>query len=101
MPLRACDDLALRFKNFWTPAGSHRYSYRGSRREIQGIASAIFGGGFRFRPAAGDRGAKQAARTISQREKDLCKRPDDAEDDSRSEERRVGKECRSRWSPYH
>src|SRR2546427_15591 len=23
------------------------------------------------------------------------------ETDSRSEERRVGKECRSRWSPYH
>ena len=23
------------------------------------------------------------------------------QDDSRSEERRVGKECRSRWSPYH
>ena len=23
------------------------------------------------------------------------------EPDSRSEERRVGKECRSRWSPYH
>ena len=22
-------------------------------------------------------------------------------DQSRSEERRVGKECRSRWSPYH
>ena len=22
-------------------------------------------------------------------------------DDRRSEERRVGKECRSRWSPYH
>ena len=22
-------------------------------------------------------------------------------DGSRSEERRVGKECRSRWSPYH
>ena len=22
-------------------------------------------------------------------------------DSSRSEERRVGKECRSRWSPYH
>ena len=26
--------------------------------------------------------------------------PDDALD-VRSEERRVGKECRSRWSPYH
>ena len=23
------------------------------------------------------------------------------EEDTRSEERRVGKECRSRWSPYH
>ena len=23
------------------------------------------------------------------------------EDQTRSEERRVGKECRSRWSPYH
>src|SRR2546422_586623 len=28
-------------------------------------------------------------------------RPDDAANASRSEERRVGKECRSRWSPYH
>src|SRR2546430_17591862 len=26
---------------------------------------------------------------------------DDLEGDARSEERRVGKECRSRWSPYH
>src|SRR3990170_2006088 len=26
---------------------------------------------------------------------------DSAEDFRRSEERRVGKECRSRWSPYH
>ena len=25
----------------------------------------------------------------------------DGKDDDRSEERRVGKECRSRWSPYH
>ena len=24
-----------------------------------------------------------------------------ADDNFRSEERRVGKECRSRWSPYH
>ena len=24
-----------------------------------------------------------------------------AKDNKRSEERRVGKECRSRWSPYH
>ena len=25
----------------------------------------------------------------------------DGEGENRSEERRVGKECRSRWSPYH
>jgi len=29
------------------------------------------------------------------------RRPDDLEGGDRSEERRVGKECRSRWSPYH
>jgi len=27
--------------------------------------------------------------------------PDDVVEPDRSEERRVGKECRSRWSPYH
>ena len=27
--------------------------------------------------------------------------PVNALDNARSEERRVGKECRSRWSPYH
>ena len=27
--------------------------------------------------------------------------PDPGFHDDRSEERRVGKECRSRWSPYH
>ena len=27
--------------------------------------------------------------------------PDSAKEKPRSEERRVGKECRSRWSPYH
>ena len=26
---------------------------------------------------------------------------EDIERNARSEERRVGKECRSRWSPYH
>src|SRR2546427_13221015 len=32
-----------------------------------------------------------------------CQQPArlDGSDRSRSEERRVGKECRSRWSPYH
>ena len=33
------------------------------------------------------------------RDIDFTVRPGDVT--SRSEERRVGKECRSRWSPYH
>src|SRR2546422_11651342 len=32
---------------------------------------------------------------------DLLDLPDRVESEIRSEERRVGKECRSRWSPYH
>src|SRR3989475_12856583 len=32
---------------------------------------------------------------------DTTARPDDLYRKRRSEERRVGKECRSRWSPYH
>ena len=31
----------------------------------------------------------------------LAKSPEALRNSSRSEERRVGKECRSRWSPYH
>ena len=30
-----------------------------------------------------------------------CRKIKENPDDVRSEERRVGKECRSRWSPYH
>src|SRR5260221_4742078 len=32
---------------------------------------------------------------------DYCELPVDKPTQERSEERRVGKECRSRWSPYH
>ena len=31
----------------------------------------------------------------------ILRNKEDAEECARSEERRVGKECRSRWSPYH
>ena len=36
-----------------------------------------------------------------QRLLDMVMGSPDSEFASRSEERRVGKECRSRWSPYH
>ena len=62
---------------------------------LASIASGGFGEVFRtgFR-LPGYRGAlayKELKSSLSQEEYSLC----------RSEERRVGKECRSRWSPYH
>ena len=46
-----------------------------------------------FKPQNTDKGLKD----------EILKFVDEPEDDTdiRSEERRVGKECRSRWSPYH
>ena len=38
----------------------------------------------------------KAAKAMAQPQKLVCDPKQD-----RSEERRVGKECRSRWSPYH
>src|SRR3712207_1224077 len=40
-------------------------------------------------------------KTIEPREVEIVWREDINPDFHRSEERRVGKECRSRWSPYH
>ena len=53
------------------------------------------------------RGNLQAAKELvnvekRETERDLANPESDAQDARvRSEERRVGKECRSRWSPYH
>src|SRR2546427_7420562 len=45
---------------------------------------------------------REIARREPDREAPLVHRPRiDVADAHRSEERRVGKECRSRWSPYH
>src|SRR5579859_8217571 len=47
-------------------------------------------------PISGPCGAPEPSSPTSP--KVIC---DDSSDHRRSEERRVGKECRSRWSPYH
>ena len=54
--------------------------------EIRGDRVVLLGGG-------GGGGARQAARAGAGAGAHM--------EDPRSEERRVGKECRSRWSPYH
>src|SRR5256884_3775566 len=48
----------------------------------------------------GLRSAAKAAKTASD-EADIGEVDVAIDDVGRSEERRVGKECRSRWSPYH
>ena len=58
------------------------------------IYDVIYKGGVPRRTRRGDRGDHR-------RERRRKVHPDEIGGLLRSEERRVGKECRSRWSPYH
>ena len=62
------------------------YSLGGSETEgyVQQIATYLNGKIFQLKAQPG-----------------FLKMPEDYQSIMRSEERRVGKECRSRWSPYH
>ena len=44
---------------------------------------------------------RESSRTFNSTASHQDARQESAADTTRSEERRVGKECRSRWSPYH
>src|SRR2546422_8149222 len=74
---------------------------------LEGIERAIaelVRPGARPAPGAGDL-FQAAASAIARGARDVAERgrpdPEGIEFKKRSEERRVGKECRSRWSPYH
>src|SRR3989441_10105405 len=54
--------------------------------------------GWRVNRAAGDSFLRRASSRIANRVRNWVS---DETIEDRSEERRVGKECRSRWSPYH
>src|SRR5256885_12131673 len=47
------------------------------------------------------RDGKRSCGALAQRGPRRQDADDEIDEDERSEERRVGKECRSRWSPYH
>ena len=71
----------------------------GTVRRRYTITGQVQGVGFRYR-------ARYAAQTLDltgwvQNEDDGSVTLEVQGDPDRSEERRVGKECRSRWSPYH
>ena len=48
-----------------------------------------------------ERQGSKAIDTQQNNQKGLNTMHSQGKDSGRSEERRVGKECRSRWSPYH
>ena len=64
---------------------------------VEGLTAVVTGGatgiGFAYAEAMADNGAHV---TLLDVDADALDRAV-----ARSEERRVGKECRSRWSPYH
>ena len=47
-----------------------------------------------YNNASGEHFGTAYCGNLTKQEKRICEK-------NRSEERRVGKECRSRWSPYH
>ena len=67
--------------------------------------SIITGGYSSIEQAAGKLSNKkdtsQAAGSSGISFQDILKQKKNIAEAARSEERRVGKECRSRWSPYH
>src|SRR5580698_1586879 len=81
------------------------WSYRRIGAELGRAASTVCrevaagGGRAAYRPVACHERARQAARRPKPRK--LADPALFAAVAGRSEERRVGKECRSRWSPYH
>src|SRR5687767_15565681 len=73
---------------------------------VQTCALPIYGGGVRpLTPSRRRRGRRigggSGGGVASSRRLGLGRRSGLRRSISRSEERRVGKECRSRWSPYH
>src|SRR2546426_12665699 len=67
------------------------------RRAVQADGARPEGG---FHPQAGGVHSEVRHR-VPERHERLSLLPDPRNFLDRSEERRVGKECRSRWSPYH
>src|ERR1041385_4117773 len=83
-------------------------SYEERSAKLQVEVKPVHDEGERRRRACGER-LKGVVRGVLERFMDALKNAgheaaiEDRADstDARSEERRVGKECRSRWSPYH
>src|SRR2546422_4129754 len=85
---RALAPTALRLAKHYWRAHLHRYVIDVSRPDVDDARAQA-------RAAHERHGVACAALLASGSPSELARH------DQRSEERRVGKECRSRWSPYH
>ena len=76
---------------------------KGEKREVTWTPNPdgcpLFGKKYKFEPKYGKKMGKSI--TLAMLTEDYARVKDRAKEEDRSEERRVGKECRSRWSPYH
>src|SRR5256885_16178922 len=95
--------MVLFFFFFQAEDGIRYYKVTGVQTCALPISHALGMGWFRHnsgRRLGGNRGTWLTARSARLEQRELL-RYSRAGVKMRSEERRVGKECRSRWSPYH
>src|SRR3712207_9582973 len=81
-------------KPFWSKSGALKRRWRDATQMDLAAPEMRLLIDMRFKPHLRFLGGFAAEATSADRERDEA-------DGVRSEERRVGKECRSRWSPYH
>src|ERR1017187_408466 len=113
--VRPFDRLAARGPARWSTSFAVNTAWEGLRRPVAAIASPVPSSRlpqqFVSISECGKRG-RPAPFGSTKRRRGASTRPEIGDDGdykltnplaggSRSEERRVGKECRSRWSPYH
>ena len=68
---------------------------------IAGSISAIVTAIISANQKAAESELQRLAKRVETLEKEVSEEREKNKNTTRSEERRVGKECRSRWSPYH
>src|SRR6266508_570873 len=85
------------------PLVAHGGWHRGPRQEVYGRTLTMSGQGQSDRPVVPTKSSNNAGQpaTEGMEGRGLAKGNPSQQNALRSEERRVGKECRSRWSPYH
>src|SRR3712207_5554229 len=90
---------AMGGETFTLPAGCYVNDEKlGFKNVMMAMPTTIDKTGVHFTEATG---TEEEMASLQKSYEHLCKMRDEIVELGRSEERRVGQECRSRWSPYH